>query len=668
MVFKEKERFMNKEAEICNICGRPISVFLYKAVIIGGGCAGLNCADTLFDKGVEDIALVTNGLALSTSINTGSDKQTYYKLSTAGAEQDCVLDMARTLYDCGGAEGFHCLTEAAMSLKCFYKLVSLGVDFPQNEYGEYVGYRTDHDKRRRATSCGPLTSKFMAEALIKSVKRKNIDIHENLRAARLIVNDGRVRGVLCADTQSGKISVFLAPNIVLATGGPAGIYASSVYPACHSGALGLAMEAGCTAVNLTEWQYGIASTDFRWNLSGSYMQVIPRFVSVDKDGTEREFLSDYIEDERCRYNLIFQKGYNWPFSPEKLSDSSECECESESKNENENKSSLIDLAVYLETCKGRNVYLDFTRSESGFAPGLLNREAADYLESCGVLTLEKPIDRLKKMNLRAYRLYLDSAGIDLEKNALKIAVCAQHNNGGIDCDINYMTNIDGLYAAGECAGVFGAARPGGTALNSTQVSSCRAAEHIAKQKRQQNEFCESDKSFAEQFIKECAGYIGTDGISLKKLFENKRAASEMMSEYASFVRIPENLIAARDYIDERINNFAAENRICDKSALFEVLNLRDILISARCVLEAMIKYSGEGFLSRGGFLAADDGAVISKILSGNTKIKTERDRETVIKVKYSHNGKGGVCSFTDKVSPIPESEQWFEKVYERYYD
>ena len=356
---------MQKKADICNIGSAKVQVFLYKSVIVGGGCAGLNCADTLFDLGERDIALITNSLSFSTSINTGSDKQTYYKLSTAGGEQDSVQDMAKTLFSGGCTEGFHCLTEAAMSLKCFYKLIRLGVDFPQNEYGEYVGYRTDHDLRRRATSCGPLTSKFMAEALIRSVKSKDIDIIENKRAAKLIVEDKKVRGVICVDTKTGEISVYLSPNVVLATGGPSGIYRASVYPACHSGALSLALEAGCEGVNLTEWQYGIASTDFRWNLSGSFMQVIPRFVSVDENGNEFEFLHDYLGDER--YDLIFQKGYNWPFCPTKLS--------------GENKSSLVDLAVYREVCKGRKVYLDFTKNDSLYDKNHLCAEAREYLES-----------------------------------------------------------------------------------------------------------------------------------------------------------------------------------------------------------------------------------------------------------------------------------------------
>ena len=121
------------------------------AVIVGSGCAGLNCADELYGLGVKNIAIVTEGLYMGTSINTGSDKQTYYKLSSTGSEQDSVYDMAKTLYSGGCMEGYHALCEASCSSKAFFKLVSIGVDFPKNRYGEYVGYRTDHDYRKRAT-------------------------------------------------------------------------------------------------------------------------------------------------------------------------------------------------------------------------------------------------------------------------------------------------------------------------------------------------------------------------------------------------------------------------------------------------------------------------------------------------------------------------------------
>ena len=57
-------------------------------LVIGSGAAGLAAALNLSRQGVEDIAVFTEGLKMGTSINTGSDKQTYYKLGMYGKEPD----------------------------------------------------------------------------------------------------------------------------------------------------------------------------------------------------------------------------------------------------------------------------------------------------------------------------------------------------------------------------------------------------------------------------------------------------------------------------------------------------------------------------------------------------------------------------------------------------
>ena len=79
----------------------------YQTLIIGTGCAGFNAADKLFDLGVTDIAILTEGRFMGTSRNTGSDKQTYYKLSLCGGEGDSVREMASTLWSGGGVMGEH---------------------------------------------------------------------------------------------------------------------------------------------------------------------------------------------------------------------------------------------------------------------------------------------------------------------------------------------------------------------------------------------------------------------------------------------------------------------------------------------------------------------------------------------------------------------------------
>lgn len=70
--------------------GKLLTLYSVDTLIVGSGCAGLNAADSLFDFGHQDIALVTEGINMGTSRNTGSDKQTYYKLSLVSGESDSV--------------------------------------------------------------------------------------------------------------------------------------------------------------------------------------------------------------------------------------------------------------------------------------------------------------------------------------------------------------------------------------------------------------------------------------------------------------------------------------------------------------------------------------------------------------------------------------------------
>ena len=194
-------------------------------------------------------------------------------------------------------------------------LCEAGVPFPVNRYGEYVGYKTDHDPCARATSVGPLTSKLMTEQLQKRAEAAGIPVYDGYVAVAILKDaDGRACGLLtlnrsgAADPDS-RFVLFNCRNIVFAVGGPAGIYENSVYPVGHNGSSGVAFEAGVTGRNLTEWQYGLASTAPRWNVSGTYMQVLPRFVSVDPDGTEHEFLDEYFDDRGACLSMVFKKGY-----------------------------------------------------------------------------------------------------------------------------------------------------------------------------------------------------------------------------------------------------------------------------------------------------------------------------------------------------------------------
>ena len=168
--------------------GTRLPLYSLNTLIIGSGAAALNAAVNLFEKGQKDIAIATDNWGGGTSNNAGSDKQTYYKLSLSGDIPDSPLEMARDLLG-GCMHGDIALCEAQNSLEAFFHLVKLGVPFPHDRLGAFVGYKTDHDPRGRATSAGPLTSHLMFEGLAEDVKEKGIKIFDRHEIIALLTDE-----------------------------------------------------------------------------------------------------------------------------------------------------------------------------------------------------------------------------------------------------------------------------------------------------------------------------------------------------------------------------------------------------------------------------------------------------------------------------------------------
>ncbi|MBO5859879.1 MAG: oxidoreductase, partial [Clostridia bacterium] len=116
---------------------------VYKCLIIGSGAAAYSAADWLFREGIKDIAVVTENRLSGTSRNTGSDKQTYYKLSMDGITPDSPYKMASDMFSGGSCDGEKMYIEAVNSRKCFLRLCDYNVGFPTDKYGCYPGYKTD---------------------------------------------------------------------------------------------------------------------------------------------------------------------------------------------------------------------------------------------------------------------------------------------------------------------------------------------------------------------------------------------------------------------------------------------------------------------------------------------------------------------------------------------
>ncbi len=634
----------------------PLKTIRVHTLVLGSGAAGLNAAVQLRKHGIEDVLIVTEGLDFGTSINTGSDKQTYYKLSLAGREGDSPRLMAEDLFAGGSMHGDLALVEACLSTRAFLHLVDLGVPFPQDAYGQFVGYKTDHDPRQRATSIGPYTSRDMCRALIAEIRRRQIPVHEGRLAVELLVveeNDRpRAAGLIALD-RAGNYEAYLADNLIFATGGPGGLYAASVYPLVHTGGIGLALRAGATAQNLAEAQFGLASTKFRWNVSGTYMQVVPRFVSTAADGHSdaREFLSEFLPEPGRRDSLVFLKGYQWPFDARKAAGGS----------------SLIDLLVYQETVqRGRRVFLDFRSNSAGFSAAVLDAEAREYLEKSRA-TQATPLLRLRHMNPGAIELYRDH-GIDLETEMLEIAVCAQHNNGGLAANHWWESvNLRHLFPVGEVNGSHGAARPGGAALNSGQVGGFRAAAYIAAKYAESTLPTDKARAQALHAASTLHAWLETGARAARDWRAERRELQERLSRAAAHIRALPQLHEARAAAGKQWERLRVQGCAWSLPAeAGEAAHTQSLAFAQLAYLDAVISAVESGLGSRGSALVIDPaGQPLHPGLSAQWRYVPEnpafRDQvqETVVAGET-------ITSRWRPRRPLPESDLWFENAWAAY--
>ena len=381
------------------------------------------------------------------------------------------------------------------------------------------------------------------------------------------------------------------------------------------------------------------------------MQVLPRFISVDSNGDEREFLSDYFANPYEALSNVFLKGYQWPFDSKKVLDGS----------------SVIDLLVYREcVLRRRRVYLDYTKNPFGMEQidfSRLSPEAYGYLSRANAC-FGTPIERLAFLNQPAIELY-QSKGVDITRTPLEIALCAQHNNGGIAVDLWWETHVKGLYAVGECAGTHGVARPGGSALNAGQVGALRASRSISASSRVPL----SDADFSTVASNAVIKYEQLRD----RILQNEdnatvliNAARRKMSDCAGAIRRTEDMRAYIEEIGGLQKDLFAHVGVSSRELLYRAFQLRDILQTQIAVLASMIDFSEIAGATRGSALSYDTAGELREGLEECFRFRPKDAllRDQVQSVHLTKNATPDIA-WRD-VRPIPDADDVFETVWRRF--
>lgn len=305
------------------------------------------------------------------------------------------------------------------------RMIELGVPVDTDAQGRIdCGREGGHSRNRIVHSGKDATGKQMVIGLNKTMRlRKNVTVIEDVFLTDVLTDSKGVRGVILYD--KGYKAVY-APNVVIATGGIGRIYKYTTNPSTATGdGISAASRAGAVLENMEFVQFHPTALALR-DIHGQHFLISE---AVRGDGG---LLYDINGDR-------IMKG----------------------------KHPLEDLAP--RDIVAREIFKQMRKTGSDKAYLDIKYKGADFV----------------KGRFPTIYHYCLEHGIDITKELIPVVPAQHYFMGGIQTDLNAMTNIDGLYAVGEssCTGVQGANRLASNSLLECLVFGSRCAKSIAACKR-----------------------------------------------------------------------------------------------------------------------------------------------------------------------------------------
>src|SRR5436309_15570140 len=392
---------------------------LHDVVVVGAGCAGMRAAIEAFDAGA-DVALLSK-IHPVRSHSGAAEGGINAALGNASEDdpETHAFDTVKGSDYLGDQDAIEILCDEAPG--DLYQLEHWGAVFSRTDDGRIAQRPFGAAGAPRTAYAADITGHVLIQVLYEQVMKRDLLVYEEYFAWRLVLNDGRCQGVICWDLMDGGLKVLGAKTVILATGGAGRLYGGTTNAySCTGDGMAMALRVGVPTMVMEMMQFHPTT-------------LAPTGVLIT-EGTRGE--GAYLlnsEGER------FLKRY----APNAMELASR---------------DVISRAEQTEIDEGRgidgNVLLDLRH-----------------------LGAEKIIERLHGTR----ELAMTFAGVDPIYEPIPVRPGAHYHMGGVDTDVWRLTNVEGLYAAGECAcvSVHGANRLGGNALMETITYGKRAGAHAA---------------------------------------------------------------------------------------------------------------------------------------------------------------------------------------------
>lgn len=431
--------------------------FDYDVLVIGAGGAGLRAAVEAANAGVK-VGLVCKSL-LGKAHTVMAEGGMAASMGNVDDRDSWSVHFADTMrggqYLNNWRMAEHHAKEAVDRVK---ELEAWGAVFDRTKDGKILQRNFGGHRYPRLAHVGDRTGLEMIRTLQDHAVHQGIDVHMEQTVVDLFKTDGRVSGAFSYDRELGRFKAFNAKAVVLATGGIGRSFSVTSNSWEYTGdGQALAFRSGASLIDMEFVQFH--PTGMVWPLSVAGILVtegVRGEGGILKNSEGRRFMFDDIpplykhqtadnEEEGWRY-VTGDKDARRP--PELLTRDHVARC------------------IVREVKEGRGsphggVFLDIAWIKQHIS----NSE-----------------EHIKKKLPSMYHQFKQLAGLDITTTPMEVGPTTHYVMGGIRVDGDtQMTDVPGLFAAGECAaGLHGANRLGGNSLSDLVVFGKRAGEYAVK--------------------------------------------------------------------------------------------------------------------------------------------------------------------------------------------
>ena len=505
-------------------------------LVIGTGAAGLRAAIELQERGVDVLCVGkrrrddAHTVLASGGINAA--------LGTMDPEDSWQQHAADTL-----REGYWLSDPRSVELLCreapsaVEDLVRYGARLAREPDGRLTQRFFGAHRYRRTCFAGDYTGREIQRVLVARARELGVALLDDVYVTRLLVHDGRVFGAYGFDVGDGGRRVLLADAVVLAAGGHTRSWrrSSSRRDENTGDAMRLAGEAGSRLRDMELVQFHPTGMVHPEEFAGTLVtEAVRGEGGVLRNAAGERFMERY--------------------DPERLELSSR---------------DRVALANYTEIAEGRGT------------------EHGGVLLDVSHLDRRVVLERLPRM----YRQFVDLAMLDITTAPMEVAPTAHYSMGGVLVDgETHATDVEGLYAVGECAsGVHGANRLGGNSLAECLVFGKVVGREAARWSRSLDVHVRERGAIAAA-REEVDELLARRGDELVRPLQ--RAVRDLMSERCGVVRSENGLregLAGLEEITRRAREVEVRPDLAGYADLAHAFDLEGSLLAARATLECALE-------------------------------------------------------------------------------